>query len=209
MGGVLARLRYGAPMTRTGSSALALTLVVAAVAVVAIVSDDDGGAAPSPQPASVAARAADPLVEATCSTGMPGRLRRPHANRNALLGPLILVGGKGWALWQPQGYNGHGYKIPASLLGGAVVTLSVPEAMQGRVGLVYTPEAQNRVLARGVKAADTAVRFTACPSSERKPRTGWRGGLVVDRPRCVTLVATLADGTAIRRRLPLGRLCST
>jgi hypothetical protein len=58
----------------------------------------------------------------------------------------------------------------------------------------------------GVRAADPSVRFTACDGSPQM-RTGWPGGIVVDRPRCATFVVTSASGHRLRKRIPLGRRC--
>ena len=57
---------------------------------------------------------------------------------------------------------------------------------------------------RGVRAADTALRFKAC---DGEGRSGWAGGLVVDRRRCVTLVVKVEGSAPVRRRVPLGRPC--
>ena len=183
-----------------GLRALALATIVAVGAVVAIVVV--GGDGDTAEPGAIAAKASDEPVEAACASGFRDRGGPRRPSGDAAFGPLVLLGGRRWAGSTPQAFDGHGYKIPASLAGGASVTLSVPDSLRGRVKLVY---------ARGAwsmepQGAD-AVRFTPCPVGGAAHRTGWPGGLVVDRPRCVVLVATLADGTSIRRRLPLGRRC--
>lgn len=51
-------------------------------------------------------------------------------------------------------------------------TLSVPPALRARVGLVFYLDAQSRVEKRGVRGADPAVRFIACPADGEPGRTG-------------------------------------
>ncbi|MBA2643875.1 MAG: hypothetical protein H0U80_00335 [Solirubrobacterales bacterium] len=126
---------------------------------------------------------------------------------DVVLGPLVLLGGRRWAETRPNGFNGHGYKIPVTLLEGVRATLSVPSNMRGRVGLVFSLPAQDRVERWGMRGADTAVRFTACSRGEKSGRTGWPGGLIVDRPRCVALAVKVAGRPSVRRRVPLGRRC--
>lgn len=126
---------------------------------------------------------------------------------DAVLGPLALVGGRAWVRKRPDAFNRQGYKIPATLLDGERATLRVPSSMRGRVGLVFTHAAQDRVFERGVRGADRAVTFTACPAGDEPSRTAWAGGLVVDRRRCATLTLHREGRPSIRRRLPLGRPC--
>jgi hypothetical protein len=172
-----------------------VVVAVAAAVAAVVVSNDDDGTSP----------AAD-AVDVACSHG--GRattdLRR---GRDLVLGPLVLVGGGQWAQARPDAFGGHGFKVPATLPNGVVATLSVPPSMRGRVGLVFSQATQDHVTTAGVRGADTSVRFTACPAGARAGRSGWPGGLVVDRPRCATLVVTEAGGTSVRRRVPLGRRC--
>ncbi len=126
---------------------------------------------------------------------------------DVVFGPLVLIGGRAWSRTQPDAFNRHGYKIPATLVDGERATLRVPASMRGRVGLVFTHTAQDRVVARGVRGADRAVTFTACDAGDEPSRTGWPGGIVVDRPRCATLTMQREGRPSIRRRLPLGRPC--
>ena len=125
---------------------------------------------------------------------------------DAVLGPLVLIGGRGWGRSRRDAFGGHGFKIPATLPHGAVATLSVPPSLRGRVGFVFSRRAVRAVDRRGVRGADPAVRFTACPG-DPPGRTGWAGGIVVDRPRCATVVVRAAGAAPVRRRLPLGRRC--
>jgi hypothetical protein len=119
----------------------------------------------------------------------------------------VLIGGRRWADRRPDAFNRHGFKMPVTLPQGARAKLMVPVAMRRRVGLVFSYAAQDRAQRRGVRGADSSVRFTACPAEGDGGRTGWPGGLVVDRPRCVTLVVKVSGGSSVRRRVPLGRHC--
>lgn len=145
------------------------------------------------------------VAEATCATGMAGAAETVRA-ADVVLGPLVLIGGRGWGRSRRDAFDGHGFKIPATLLADRAATLSVPPALRGRVGFVFTRRAARAVERRGVGAADEAVRFTACAGAP-SDRTGWAGGIVVDRPRCATVVVRVAGADPIRRRLPLGRRC--
>lgn len=140
--------------------------------------------------------------EIGCQVGGEGATKiRAH---DLAIGPLVLVGGGRHGDRQPDAFGRHGYKIPMTLPAGMRATVEVPPAARGRVGLVFRPETQDAVWTRGVRAADTALAVTACPG---EGRTGWPGGLVVDRPRCATLVVRVQGRAAVRRRVPLGRTC--
>lgn len=127
---------------------------------------------------------------------------------DAILGPLSLIGAGGrYTRGRRDAFNGHGYKVPVTLPQGMTATLSVPRSLRSRVGLVFSLKTQDRLLSEGVKSADPAVRFEACPTADTGSRTGWPGGFVVDRRRCVTLVVRIAGQSPLRRRVPLGRSC--
>lgn len=155
---------------------------------------------------SAAARDTRAAVRVDCSRGLSATsLVRPV--RDVEIGPLVLIGGGRWTAREPNGFSGKGYKIPVTLPEGARATLSVPAAMKGRVGFVYTTAAKKRVLKRGVEGADSSVEFTACPAGEEQGRTGWPGGFVIDRPRCVTLIVSVPGEPPARRRVAIGGRC--
>lgn len=129
---------------------------------------------------------------------------QPRAGRDVELGPLVIIGPGRTRGHRPNGLGGKGYKLPVTLPDGVSATLSVPSAARDRVGLVYTPAANDRAWARGVAGGHSSVRFDACAGDTR---TGWPGGIVVDRPRCATLVVRVDGGPTVRRRVPLGRAC--
>jgi hypothetical protein len=129
------------------------------------------------------------------------------SSRDVEIGPLVLLGGQRWATSKPNAFNRHGYKVPVTLPEGLKATLSVPAAMRGHVGLVYSQAAQGRVEKKGVRGADVSVRFAACPIEGQPGKTGWAGGIVVDRPRCATLKVEVVGGGGALARVPLGRRC--
>lgn len=145
--------------------------------------------------------------EASCREG--GRGAAPAKGRDVQMGPLTILFARRTLIDPRDGFNGHGWKLPVTLLANTTATLSVPRRLRGRVGLVFELETQSRVWSRGVQAADSRVRFVACVDGEAPARTGWAGGIVVDRRRCATLLVQPAGAAEpIERRVPLGKRCS-
>lgn len=107
----------------------------------------------------------------------------------------------------PDAFGGHGYKVPVSLPNGTSAVLSIPRFERGRLGLVFTQQAQRRVLRDGVAGADRAIRFTACPRTGASRRTGWPGGFVIDDPHCATVTVNAGRSPKQNFGLPLGRAC--
>ena len=144
--------------------------------------------------------------EVSCREG--GRGAAPVKGRDVQMGPLTILFARRTLIDPRDGFNGHGWKLPVTLLADATATLSVPRRLRGRVGLVFEGETQSRVWRRGVRAADSRVRFVACAGEDAPARTGWAGGVVVDRRRCATLRVQLAGAAKpIERRVPLGKRC--
>lgn len=148
--------------------------------------------------------AAAPAV--SCRDG--GRGAGPVKGRDVRMGPLTILFAR-QTVGQPRdAFNGHGWKLPVTLLAGETATLSVPRRLRGRVGLVFTQGTQSQVWRRGVRAADRQVSFEACAGEDAPATTGWPGGIVVDRRRCATLRVRLADAAEpIERQVPLGKRC--
>jgi hypothetical protein len=148
--------------------------------------------------------AAAPAV--SCRDGGPGA--GPVKGRDVEMGPLTILFARRTVRDPRDGFNGHGWKLPVTLIAGETATLSVPRRLRGRVGLVFTWATQSRVWRRGVRAADSKVSFEACAGEDAPARTGWAGGIVVDRRRCATLrVQLAAPAEPIERRVPLGKRC--
>lgn len=156
--------------------------------------------------AAAALALAGAAPEVTCRDGGPAA--EPVERRDSALGPLSLMGTRNTIGMRRNSFDGRGWKLPAALPAGEGVTLTVPDRLHGRVGLVYTLRTQARVLRRGVAAADTRVTFRACAGDGAPARTGWPGGIVVDRRRCARLsVRVAATAEPIVRRVPLGKRC--
>ena len=164
-------------------------------------------------PAAPAASGA--TVEVGCAAGGPApqRVRRGDLP----FGPFALIGidesgvrpghRQAGVRRAPDAFGGHGYKVPVSLPNGTSAVLSIPRFERGRLGLVFTQEAQRRVLQDGVAGADHAVRFTACPPDGDSSRTGWPGGFVVDKPHCGTITVNPNVSPTRNFGVPLGRAC--
>ncbi len=184
-------------MPRVGA-ALAV-VVLAAVVMGVLMNGPDGSSPPSKAQATPTAQApCDPIAEGTTKVA---------PTRDAVIGPLVLIGARRTPSRPPDAFDRQGYKIPVTLPEGMTATLMVPEHLRGRVGLVFSPRAQDAVLESGMRGADSAVRFTACEPEGEPGRSGWPGGLVVDIPRCATLIVQVPGEAPERRRVPLGRRC--
>jgi hypothetical protein len=147
--------------------------------------------------------AAAPVV--SCRDGGPGA--GPVKGRDVEMGALTILFARRTVRDPRDAFNGHGWKLPVTLLVGETATLSVPRRLRGRVGLVFSHATQSRVWRRGV-AADSKVSFDACAGEDAPARTGWPGGIVVDRRRCATLRVRLAGAAEpVERRVPLGKRC--
>jgi hypothetical protein len=177
-------------------------LVVVALAAVALVLLVNGPDEPSPPSEAQAA----PPAQATCDPVTEGTTK-VAPTRDAVVGPLVLIGARQTQSRPPDAFDRQGYKLPVTLPEGMTATLVVPEPLRGRVGLVFSRRAQDAVLESGMRGADSAVRFTACEPDGAPGRSGWPGGLVVDRPRCVTLLVKVPGEAPDRRRVPLGGRC--
>lgn len=176
-----------------------LTLLATAAGGAAVVASAAG-----PEPATPALRPVAASVRvAGCADGGTATARVVRG-RDAVLGPLVLIGASFAATAAPEAFDRHGYKLPVTLPAGTTATLAVPWWLRARVGLVFSLDTQDAVSARGVRAADRAVRFVACAG---RGRTGWPGGLVTDKRRCATLVLTVPGRAPVRHRVPLGRRC--
>lgn len=142
----------------------------------------------------------------SCRDG--GRGAAPVRGRDVEIGPLTVLFARRTSRDWRDAFNGHGWKLPVTLVADAEAELLARPRLRGRVGLVFTLETQSRVWRRGVRAADARVRFEACAGEGAPARTGWPGGIVVDRRRCATLRVQLAGAAEpIERRVPLGRRC--
>jgi hypothetical protein len=143
---------------------------------------------------------------ASCRDGGGGGA--PVKGRDVEIGPLTILFVRRTVRQQKAAFSGDGWKLPVTLIADTTATLSVPRRIRSRVGLIFTLGTQARVWRRGVRAADSRVRFEACAGEGAPARTGWPGGIVAAGRRCVTLRVQVAGaGEPIERRVPLGKRC--
>lgn len=133
----------------------------------------------------------------------------PDRTRDVVIGPLALLGGRASLRAAPDAYDGRGWKAPLSIPDGTTVTLSVPAAMRGKVGFSFTHAVERRVHRRSVAAASPSVVLRGCPRAAGRQRSGFPGGILSDRPRCVTLTVRVhgPERRTHRARVPLGHRC--
>jgi len=194
--------------SRLRSLALGVCLLCAAIAACG---DESPPAAEVP--AAAGGNAA--IVEVGCSEGGPSP-ERPRRG-DLPVEPFVLIGidesdvpprhRQVGIERPPDAFGRHGYKVPVSLPNGTSAVLSIPRFERGRLGLVFTQQAQRRVLREGVAGADRVVRFTACPRGRASGRTGWPGGFAIDDPHCATVTINPGRSPAHNFGLPLGRAC--
>lgn len=174
-------------------------MALAVVAVILLVNLPSGSSPSSEaQAAPPAEVTCDPVGEGTTTV---------VSKRDGVIGPLVLLGARQTPRRRPDAFDRQGYKVPVTLPEGMTATLVVPESLRDHVGLVFSPRAQDAVLESGMRGADSAVRFTACEPDGEPGRSGWPGGIVVDGPRCATLLVQVSGDAAARRQVPLGRRC--
>ncbi len=159
-----------------------------------------------PPTAGAAEGRATAAAVASCEDGGPSPA--PVRGRDVTIGPLSVLFARRTQRDPRDAFKGLGWKLPVNLPAEAKATLSVPRRLRGRVGLVFTQDTQSSVLRRGLAAADPRVSFEACAGEGAPRRTGWPGGIVVDRKRCAALrVRVAGSATPIEQRVPLGRRC--
>ena len=66
----------------------------------------------------------------------------PVKGRDVDIGPLTILFARRTVRDPPDAFNGHGWKLPVTLLADETATLSVPRRLRGRVGLVFTIAAE-------------------------------------------------------------------
>jgi hypothetical protein len=142
-----------------------VAVALAAVVVAVVMNGSDGLSPPSEAQATPPAQAAcDPISDATTKIA---------PTRDVVVGPLVLIGARRTPSYRPDAFDRQGFKIPVTLPEGMTATLTVPESLRGRVGLVFSLRAQDAVLDSGMRGADSAVRFSACEPDGAPGRSGW------------------------------------
>ena len=166
----------------------------------AIMGCDDGGsetAAPSRTAPSNGSAAGETTESLAAAVGCEGITPRPGWRSQT-----TAVGNFGLFVkhlaWQATKLSNGNYlvKAGAAVEGDEPVTLRVPDAVRGTVGLVYGNASRGRH--RRPSTAPVRVTFRPCAG---KPRSGYVGGLIFGgEPRAVTLEVT-SNGTTEPLRL--------
>jgi hypothetical protein len=153
----------------------------------------------------------------------PGAFADP---RNVVVGPLVLVGAAYTSASVVREFGGN--KFPLLVKAGHTVTVRLPRAVRGAVGLAYSGLGKRRLPQGKTRLRDAAdtMTFVACepgaPSAryrregpsgsyaDEEQVTFWSGFVVARAPRCVPLEVHVDDAPAPHRiGLSLGRRCRT
>lgn len=151
----------------------------------------------------------DRVCETHAEGADPDDIARPDSRRDVVAGRISIVGGNRLSARKPPA-NGRTWvlKTPVIIRAGAPVVIRVAARDRPHVALDFDPD-------RFGERGRSSVRFHACPPdtkrfSDGKPLgewTGYPGGLIVERRRCVTLEFLEAGQPTVRRRVGIGRRC--
>ncbi|GGQ60182.1 hypothetical protein [Couchioplanes azureus] len=173
----------------------------AAIAVLVLAGCGGGhSAGVRPSRAAPAATGADSTAQAAGTLVMPRtiactpaeahlRSTAPPSGADLVVGSLSWPGLRGWETADPADFNGgtgDDYKVGAVVRAGAVVTVSVPDPSDGKIGLKYG-QGWNYEPAR-------SVTFRGCPEFD----TIYIGGFHVAGRRCVPLEITEGSTPPVR-----------
>ena len=151
----------------------------------------------------------DRVCETHAEGADPDDVALPDSRRDIVAGRVSIVGGNRLSGRKPPA-NGRAWilKTPVVIRAGAPVVIRVAARDRRYVALDFDP-------GRFGQDGQSSVRFHACPPdtkrfSDGKPLgewTGYPGGLIVERRRCVTLEFLEAGKPTVRRRVGIGRRC--
>jgi hypothetical protein len=181
---------------------LLLSLLVALIAVVLF----SAGAAAEPPAAEF-----DRVCETHAEGADPDDVALPDSRRDVVAGRISIVGAARLSGRKPPS-DGRAWvlKQPVIIRAGAPVVIRVAKRDRAYVALQFDPDRF------GGRIGQSSVRFHACPPdtkrfSDGKPLgewTGYPGGLIVERRRCVTLEFLEEGKPTVRRRVGIGRRCA-
>lgn len=161
----------------------------------------------------------DRVCETRVEGGRPEDIDKPNARNDLVAGRASIVFARVRARGLPkrrlpQNPRAWILKTPVMVRAGSPVVIRVAARDRPYVALDFDG---TRWAARDRAAEDgqSSVRFHACPPDTRrfvdgKPLgewTGYNGGLIVERPRCVTFEFLEEGRPTVRRRLGIGRRC--
>jgi len=177
-------------------SSFALATIASLVLSIAIVACGGSDSAPRPEQ-TAAADGGTPMQSRSVTVGCEGITpRRGWRRQTTSVGNFALFV-KHLASQATELSNGNVLvKAGAAVVGHQRVTLRVPNALRGTVGLVYRDASRGR--GRRPETAPTELTFRPC---QRRPRSGYVGGLIFrDKPREIAL-DVLSDGGVERLTL--------
>jgi hypothetical protein len=167
----------------------------------------------------VPAHAPPPVFDRVCESraegGKPEDVHLPDARSDVFAGRATIAfartAARRLSTRRPRPWI---LKTPVMIRAGAPVVIRVAARDRRHVALDFD---QSRWTERDRTAADgqASVRFHACPPETKrfvdgKPLgewTGYPGGLIVERPRCVTFEFLEEGRPTVRRRLGIGTRC--
>ncbi|HEY6759358.1 MAG TPA: hypothetical protein VI318_07700 [Baekduia sp.] len=138
----------------------------------------------------------------------------PTSARDLVVGPLVLVGARGYS--SPEAIAQHGgQKYPALVLAGHRVTVELPRTVQHSTSLLYADDHWNQPDGpRTVGDGHRVVEFRSCATHRagssygRRKATFWSGFMLTSVPRCLRLRIWVDDARTPREaHIPLGQRC--
>ncbi|MDA0181641.1 hypothetical protein OJ997_15150 [Solirubrobacter phytolaccae] len=156
---------------------------------------------------------ASAAYDRTCETHAEGPnpedVAKPDAKRDLVVGRLTVLNVVAADRELPSYKSRDRYliKTPVIIRTGAPVVVRVAKRDRRHVALNFNASEQRR--------GQHSVRFHPCPPdterfSDGKPLGEWTaypGGLILQRPRCVTLEFLEEGKPTVRRRVALGKRC--
>jgi hypothetical protein len=144
-----------------------------------------------------------------CGSDVYGNIGRNWRAGATVVGPLALLYLSAYADATPRTFSARGdryraLKVLAVVAPGRSVTVTVPNALRARLGLLYDPSAFKMTGRYRVEAGEPAVRFHPC---ERNRATQFNGGLIAAGPGCYALDVRVGGGAPRRLRFPVGQPC--
>ena len=198
-----------------------------AIALAALAAAGAGGfataaAGPDPRDDYPEHAAADDPFERTCPTHAegpePDDIALPDARRDVVAGRTAIVFARraGVRISARTRFSRGAVtlKTPIVIRSGAPVTVRIAREDRRVVALDFDPDRPHPRRLRAEHGDDEIVVHPCPPDHPRftdgKPIgewTGYPGGLIVERRRCVTIEFSEPAGPVLRRRLALGRRC--
>ena len=149
--------------------------------------------------------------QATCAHQSSGGFPDAYtSSRNLVVGPLVLVGGRGYSPPEIVRRFG-GQKYPALVVPGHTVRIALSPRARRTNALTYADSLHS---ARRLDDGLRVVTFHACERRNARSDAGgravtfWSGFILASTPRCLHLKIWIDGASKPRRaRVPIGRRC--